>query len=348
MRLKNICKMTKAAEFLIDKMPKAELHLHIEGTLEPEMMLSFAKRNKINLPYETVEDVRKAYEFEDLQSFLDVYYLGMSVLIHKQDFYDLTFAYLTKVHKDGLTHVEMFFDPQAHTERGVSFDTVVDGIVSALHTANKELGISSKLIMCFLRHLSEEEAFETLESACKCKDEIFAVGLDSGEQGNPPKKFSRVFKEAREHGFTAVAHAGEEGPAANVSSSLDDLQVSRIDHGNRAFDDPALIERLVEEKVPLTMCPLSNLRLKGIPSLDKSPVKKALDAGILVSINSDDPSYFGGYLNENYRAVYEALELDENDLIQLAKNSFASSFLNEEDKQVQFDLIDDVASKISS
>lgn len=338
--------MSEIANALIDNLPKAELHLHIEGTLEPEMMLALAKRNKIDLPYETVDDVRKAYEFDDLQSFLDVYYLGMSVLIHKQDFYDLTTAYLKRVHADSLTHVEMFFDPQAHTDRGVAFDTVIEGITSALDDAKKELGISSKLIMCFLRHLSEEQAFETLESACKCKTHIHAVGLDSGEQGNPPEKFSRVFKQARDEGFLAVAHAGEEGPAANVEASLDDLGVSRVDHGNRAFDDPRLIARLAKEQMPLTMCPISNLRLKGIPSLDKAPVKRALDAGLLVSVNSDDPSYFGGYLNDNYRAVYEALDLDEKDIIKLAKNSFASSFLSDAEKQERIDIVDAMVENI--
>lgn len=338
--------MGDIANSLIDNLPKAELHLHIEGTLEPEMMLALAKRNKIELPYETVEDVRRAYEFDNLQDFLDVYYLGMSVLIHTRDFHDLTMAYLLKVHKDGLTHVEMFFDPQAHTDRGVSFDTVIEGIVSALERAERELGITSKLIMCFLRHLSEEQAFETLDSACKCKAHIHAVGLDSGEQGNPPEKFSRVFKEARKQGFLAVAHAGEEGPAANVVTSLDDLKVSRVDHGNRAFDDPKLIARLAREQTPLTMCPISNLRLKGIPSLDKAPVKKALDAGLLVTVNSDDPSYFGGYLNDNYRAVHKALKLDENELVTLAKNSFAASFLTDSVKQALIDAVDKIVERV--
>lgn len=329
---------------LIDTLPKAELHLHIEGTLEPEMMLVLAKRNKIDLPYANVDDVAKAYEFDDLQSFLDLYYMGMSVLIHRQDFYDLTMAYLVKVKGDGLTHVEMFFDPQAHTDRGISFDTVLGGITHALEIAQKEMGITSKLIMCFLRHLDEEQAFETLNSACKCKDHIHAVGLDSGEQGNPPEKFSRVFKAARDEGFLAVAHAGEEGPAANVEASLDDLGVSRVDHGNRAFEDPRLIARMVKEQTPLTMCPISNFRLKGIPSLDKAPVKKALDAGLLVTVNSDDPSYFGGYLNDNYRSVHEHLGLDENEIITLAKNSFKASFLSDAEKQEKLDAVDKVVS----
>lgn len=332
---------------LIDTLPKAELHLHIEGTLEPEMMLALAKRNKIDLPYANVEDVAKAYEFDDLQSFLDLYYMGMSVLIHKQDFYDLTMAYLVKVKADGLTHVEMFFDPQAHTDRGISFDTVLGGITHALETAQKEMGITSKLIMCFLRHLDEEQAFETLKSACKCKDHIHAVGLDSGEQGNPPEKFSRVFKAARDEGFLAVAHAGEEGPASYVETSLDDLRVSRVDHGNRAFEDPRLIARMVKEQTPLTMCPISNLRLKSIPSLAQAPVKKALDAGLLVTVNSDDPSYFGGYLNDNYRAVHEHLGLDENEIIKLAKNSFSASFLSDAEKQEKLDAVDKVVDGIN-
>lgn len=332
--------MTDLATKLIDTLPKAELHLHIEGTLEPEMMLALAKRNKVSMPYESVDDVRKAYEFDDLQSFLDLYYLGMSVLIHTQDFYDLTMAYLERVNADGATHVEIFFDPQAHTDRGISFDTVIEGITSALETARKEMGISSKLIMCFLRHLDEEQAFGALKSACQCKDHIHAVGLDSGERGNPPEKFSRVFKAARDEGFVAVAHAGEEGPAEYVATALDDLKVSRVDHGNHAFDNPLLIKRLAREQTPLTMCPISNLRLKGIPSLSASPVKKALDAGLLVTVNSDDPSYFGGYLNDNYRAVHSALGLNENELITLAKNSFASSFLSDSEKQAHIDKID--------
>lgn len=332
--------MTDLANALIDTLPKAELHLHIEGTLEPELMFELAKRNNVSLPYETVEGVRNAYQFDCLQDFLDIYYLGMSVLITERDFHDLTWAYLERVQQDGLTHVEMFFDPQGHTDRGVAFETVVAGITSALEQAKREMGISSKLIMCFLRHLPEEEAFETLECACKHKDHIYGVGLDSSEQGHPPEKFERVFAEARKQGFVPVAHAGEEGDASYVSGALDALGVERVDHGNRAFDDPNLIKRLAQQQTPLTMCPISNWRLKGIPNLGQSLVKKGLDAGLLVTVNSDDPSYFGGYLNDNFRAVHEHLGLTEGEIVTLAKNSFASSFLPDDEKQARLDKID--------
>jgi adenosine deaminase len=334
--------MSDLASKLIDNLPKAELHLHIEGTLEPEMMLRLAKRNKISLPYKDVEDVRKAYEFDCLQDFLDLYYLGMSVLLTEQDFFDLTWAYLLRVHQDGLTHVELFFDPQAHTDRGVSFETALGGIASALEQAQSELGISSKLIMCFLRHLPEEHAFEALECACKHKEHIFGVGLDSSEKGFPPPLFEQVFAKAREEGFVPVAHLGEEGTAENVREGLDLLKVERVDHGNHALDDPALTQRLAKAQTPLTMCPISNWRLKGIPTLAHSPVKKAMDAGLLVTVNSDDPSYFGGYLNDNYRAVYEHLPLVEKDLVTLAQNSFKASFLSDQEKQTQLDAIDKI------
>lgn len=337
--------MSDLASKLIDNLPKAELHLHIEGTLEPEMMLRLAKRNKISLPYKDVEDVRKAYEFDCLQDFLNLYYLGMSVLLTEQDFFDLTWAYLLRVHQDGLTHVELFFDPQAHTDRGVSFETVLGGIASALEQAQSELGISSKLIMCFLRHLPEEQAFDALECACKHKEHIFGVGLDSSEKGFPPPLFERVFAKAREEGFVPVAHLGEEGTAENVREGLDLLKVERVDHGNHALDDPALTQRLAEAQTPLTMCPISNWRLKGIPTLAHSPVKKAMDAGLLVTVNSDDPSYFGGYLNDNYRAVYEHLPLVEKDLVTLAQNSFKASFLSDQEKQIQLDAIDAIVEK---
>ncbi|WP_372571442.1 adenosine deaminase [Ruegeria jejuensis] len=332
--------MTDLANALIDTLPKAELHLHIEGTLEPELMLELARRNKVDLPYETVEDVRNAYQFDCLQDFLDIYYLGMSVLITERDFHDLTWAYLMRVQQDGLTHVEMFFDPQAHTDRGVAFETVVAGITSALEQARREFGITSKLIMCFLRHLPEEQAFEALDCACKHKDHIFGVGLDSSERGHPPEKFERVFAAARDEGFVPVAHAGEEGDASYVRGALDSLKVVRVDHGNRAFDDSALIRRLADQQTPLTMCPISNWRLKGIPNLAASPVKKALDAGLLVTVNSDDPSYFGGYLNDNYRAVHDHLALSEAEIVTLARNSFAGSFLSDAEKQAQMDKID--------
>ena len=332
--------MQNMAQALINNLPKAELHLHIEGTLEPEMMLTLAKRNGVNLPYETVEDVRKAYQFDCLQDFLNLYFMGMSVLLTEKDFFDLTWAYIERVHADRLTHVELFFDPQAHTDRGVAFETVLGGIISALELAQKEFGITSKLIMCFLRHLPEEQALDALECACKHKEHIFGVGLDSTENGFPPANFARVFETARKEGFTPVAHVGEEGTAENVKEALDVLKIERVDHGNHALDDPALTKRLAEQQTPLTMCPISNWRLKGIPSLSASPVKKALDAGLLVTVNSDDPSYFGGYLNDNYRAVHEHLNLSENDIAQLARNSFVGSFLTDREKQAQLDKID--------
>ena len=332
--------MSKSTDQLINRLPKAELHLHIEGTLEPELMLALAKRNDIQLPYKSADEVRKAYQFNCLQDFLDVYYLGMSVLITEKDFYDLTWAYLERVHADGLTHVEMFFDPQAHTQRGIAFETVVAGIIDALEDAKTQMAITSKLIMCFLRHLSEDEAFDVLECACKHKQHIYAVGLDSSEKGNPASKFERVFKQARKQGFIPVAHAGEEGTAQDVEQTLDLLKIDRLDHGNHALDDPHLTRRLARTQTPLTMCPISNWRLKGIPSLAQSPVKKALDAGLLVTVNSDDPSYFGGYLNDNYRAVHQHLKLTESEIIKLAKNSFAGSFLTAGEKQAQLDRID--------
>lgn len=332
--------MSDLSQALIDHLPKAELHLHIEGTLEPEMMLVLANRNGVVLPYGSVEEVRDAYQFDCLQDFLDLYYQGMSVLLTERDFYDLTWAYLERVHADRLTHVELFFDPQAHTERGVAFETVLGGITRALETAEKELSITSKLIMCFLRHLPEEEAFEALEWACKHKDRIFGVGLDSSEQGHPPEKFACAFEAARKEGFTPVAHVGEEGTAENVRAALDVLKIKRVDHGNHALDDPALTRRLAQQQTPLTMCPISNWRLNGIPSLSASPVKRALDAGLLVTVNSDDPSYFGGYLNDNYRAVTEHLGLSETEIITLAKNSFAASFLSDAEKQAQLDKVD--------
>lgn len=339
--------MSEIRNTLIDHLPKAELHLHIEGTLEPELMLELAARNNISLPYKNVDAVRAAYEFDCLQDFLDLYYLGMSVLVTEQDFHDLTWAYLTRVHADRLSHAEIFFDPQAHTERGVAFETALGGITSALERAHNELNITTKLIMCFLRHLSEEEAFETLECACRHKKEIFAVGLDSSEVGNPPEKFARVFEAARKEGFHAVAHAGEEGTAENVIDALDILGIERVDHGNAALKDPALTKRLSEQQTPLTMCPISNWRLKGIPNLSDSPVKTALDAGLLVTVNSDDPSYFGGYLNDNYRAVNENLDLSENEIVQLAKNSFIASFLSPSEKQKRLDAIDNQVDKLS-
>ena len=332
-------------EKLIDAVPKAELHLHIEGTLEPEMMLALAKRNGVELPYRNAAEVEAAYEFDCLQDFLDLYYNGMSVLIEERDFYDLTYAYVEKVHQQGVRHAEIFFDPQGHTDRGIAFETVLGGISSALEAAERELGLTSKLIMCFLRHLPEEEAFESLHCACKHKELIHGVGLDSSEKGYPPSLFSKVFASARREGFIPVAHAGEEGPAEYVEAVLDDLKVQRVDHGNRSFENPVLVKRLVKERTPLTMCPLSNLRLKGIPSLEAHPLKKAMDAGMMVTVNSDDPSYFGGYISDNFKAIQKALALQPEDIVTLAKNSFSSSFIDDKSKQSAHDAIDKIAAK---
>lgn len=340
--------MLTRADELISRLPKAELHLHIEGTLEPEMMLTLARRNHVDLPYADVEDVARAYQFDCLQDFLDLYYQGMSVLLTEQDFHDLTWAYLEKVHADNARHVEIFFDPQGHTERGVAFEIVLNGIASALEAGCREMGISSRLIMCFLRHLSEDEAFGALEQARKSKEHIFGIGLDSSEIGHPPSKFARVFAAARAEGFIPVAHAGEEGPAAYVAEALDLLKVTRIDHGNRALDDPALTRRLAELQIPLTMCPLSNLRLKVVPSMGQCPVKQALDAGLMVTVNSDDPSYFGGYLNDNYRAVHNHLALNEAEIITLAENSFKGSFLSSREKQAYLEEISRCAETVLS
>lgn len=313
-------------------MPKAELHLHIEGTLEPEMMLRLAKRNDVALPYANVEAVRAAYRFGSLQDFLDLYYTGMSVLRTRQDFFDLAMAYLEKAAAQNVRHAEIFFDPQGHSERGISFDTVVAGLADALDKAQRDYGLTSRLIMCFLRHLPEEQAFDTLDHACRCKDHIFAVGLDSTEKGNPPSKFARVFAEARRQGFTAVAHAGEEGPPDYVSEAIDLLRVRRIDHGNRALEDAALTERVVRAGIPLTVCPLSNRALQSCPDLRQHPLKRMLAAGMMVTVNSDDPAYFGGYINENFAVIQQALDLSEDELGVLGRNAFLASFLPEAEK----------------
>lgn len=313
--------------------PKAELHLHIEGTLEPELMFALSRRNNIPIPYASVEEVRKVYDFTNLQSFLDIYYQGCNVLVKEQDFYDLTFAYLDRVSKQGVRHTEIFFDPQTHTERGIPFETVITGITRALDDGRKQFGITSKLILCFLRHLSAEAAMATLQEALPFKHLITAVGLDSSEVGNPPEKFQSVFDKALEEGFLTVAHAGEEGPPEYIWQALDLLHASRIDHGVRSFEDEKLLERLVREQVPLTVCPLSNVKLKVYPSMEKHNLKKLLELGLCVTVNSDDPAYFGGYIEENYEAVRQTLGLTSQDLYQLAKNSFRASFLDEQEKQ---------------
>ena len=329
----------------IENMPKAELHLHIEGTLEPEMMMALAKRNGVSLGYGTVDEIRQAYDFRNLQDFLDLYYAGMSVLVERQDFFDLAWAYLEKMRSQNVTHVEIFFDPQGHTERGLDFDMVLSGLVDALDKAGRDLGISSKLIMCFLRHLSEEEAFETLTLAKKAKGHIFGVGLDSSEIGHPPRKFERVFAEARNEGFACVAHCGEEGPAQNVSDSLDYLRIDRIDHGNRALDDPALVSRIADEKIALTVCPLSNLRLNVVTDMKNHPLRRMLDAGLCATVNSDDPAYFGGYMTENYLAVQTALDLSRPEIEQLGRNSYIGSFMDDKAKQAALSAYDDFTSR---
>jgi adenine deaminase len=316
----------------ISSMPKAELHLHIEGTLEPEMMLRLAQRNNVALPYATVELIREAYRFTSLQDFLDLYYIGMSVLRSRQDFFDLAFAYLEKVAAQNVIHAEIFFDPQGHTDRGISFDTVLSGLTDALDKGRRDFGITSRLIMCILRHLPEDQAFDTLRQACRCKEHIFAVGLDSTEKGHPPSKFTRVFAEARREGFVPVAHAGEEGPPAYVCEAIDILRVQRIDHGNRALEDPVLTSRIARERIPLTVCPLSNEALQTCPDLTLHPLKQMLEKDLLVTVNSDDPSYFGGYVNENFVAIQQALVLTESDIATLARNSFLASFMPEREK----------------
>lgn len=317
---------------LIAAMPKAELHLHIEGSLEPEMLFGLAARNGVDLPFDSVEAVRKAYDFSQLQDFLDIYYQGMSVLRSEQDFYDLTWAYLERVHAQNVIHVEIFFDPQGHTERGVAFGTVLDGIERALADGRRKLGISSRLIMCFLRHLSEAAALETLEQALPHKARIAGVGLDSSEVGHPPAKFERVFAKARAAGLLCVAHAGEEGPPDYVREALDLLKVDRIDHGNRAMEDPDLVARLAQEAMTLTVCPLSNLRLCVVEDLARHPLPAMLDRGLRATVNSDDPAYFGGYMNENFLALHRAVGLNRDQIATLGRNAFLGSFLPKDEK----------------
>ncbi|EOQ62895.1 adenosine deaminase [Acinetobacter calcoaceticus ANC 3811] len=318
---------------LIRALPKAELHVHIEGTFEPELMFAIAQRNQIQIPYKSVEEVKQAYNFHNLQSFLDIYYAGANVLVHEQDFYDLAWAYFEKCAEDHVVHTEMFFDPQTHTDRGVAFSTVISGLKRACADAKAKFGISSQLIMCFLRHLSEEAAFETLEQALPFKQDIIAVGLDSSEVGHPPAKFERVFAKAREEGFLIVAHAGEEGPPEYVWEALDLLKVNRIDHGVRSEEDEQLMARLINEKMPLTVCPLSNLKLCVVQDMKDHNIRRLLQKGVNVTVNSDDPSYFGGYMNDNFFAIQQALDLNNDELKQLAINSFEASFISEEEKQ---------------
>ena len=319
----------QVSSFIRD-LPKAELHVHIEGTFEPELMLEIARRNGVSLPFNTVEEARDAYCFSSLQDFLDIYYQGVSALLTEQDFCDLTLAYFDRVAAQSVRHAEIFFDPQAHTARGVSFETVCRGIERGLRDAGERHGITSRLIMCFLRHLDESDAVATLGEALSHRHVIYGVGLDSSELDNPPTKFARVFAAARDAGFACVAHAGEEGPAEYVRVASDVLKVQRIDHGNRALEDPILTTELAERRIPLTVCPLSNLSLGVVDSLDLHPLREMLDAGLMVTLNSDDPAYFGGYVNENYQAMQDHLGLDDAALAAIARNSFHAAFLEPE------------------
>ena len=317
----------------IKKIPKAELHLHIEGTFEPELMFEIAQRNKVEIPYQSVEEVKKAYQFSCLQDFLDIYYAGASVLLYEKDFYDLTMAYFKHCAEENVVHTEIMFDPQTHTKRGVSFETVINGIQKAREDAKEKYEISSLLIMSYLRHLSEEDAFETLEQSLPYKHLIKAVGLDSSEKGNPPSKFQKVFEASIKEGYVPVAHAGEEGPAEYIWEALDLLKIARIDHGNNCLTDEVLVKRLVDEKIALTVCPLSNLELQVVKNLKDHPLKKMLNLGLKATVNSDDPAYFGGYMNANFLQTAEALDLTKEDVKTLVKNSFEYSLLSDDEKQ---------------
>jgi len=325
---------------LIQQIPKAELHLHIEGTLEPELMMTLAQRNSVEIPYASVDEIRSAYDFSDLQSFLDIYYAGAQVLLEEQDFYDLTWAYLERAAMDNVRHVEIFFDPQTHTVRRVSFETVINGISGALQDGKSKLEITSELIMCFLRHLSAADALTTLQESLPHKKQIRAVGLDSSELGHPPAKFAEVFERARQEGYLTVAHAGEEGPPEYIWEALDVLKVERIDHGVRCLEDPVLVKRLAREQIPLTVCPLSNIKLRVFDTLEEHNLKELLDAGLCATINSDDPAYFGGYIGENFLQTQQALNLSAGEISTLTRNSFTASFLSDEDKQRHIDEID--------
>jgi adenosine deaminase len=319
---------------LLRTMPKAELHLHIEGSLEPELIFRLAQRNGLKLPYDSVEALRAAYAFTDLQSFLDIYYAGAAVLLKEQDFFDMAWAYLERAAAEHVMHAEIFFDPQTHTERGVAMETVIVGLAHACRRAHAEFGLSAKLILCFLRHLSEQAAFDTLAQALPYREHFIGVGLDSGERGNPPEKFARVFARCRELGLHVVAHAGEEGPPAYIESALDLLQVQRIDHGVRCVESPALVQRLAARRVPLTVCPLSNVKLRVFPTLAQHNLKALLDAGLCATVNSDDPAYFGGYINDNFVQTFAALPaLTARDAWRLAANSFEASFVDAAQKQ---------------
>jgi len=323
----------------IKKVPKAELHLHIEGTLEPEHMFELAKRNNVSIPYNNVEEVKSAYNFKNLDSFLNIYYQGSKVLIHEKDFFDLTWAYILKCKEDNIVHTEIFFDPQTHLDRGISFDIVINGISKALDKANIEFGLTSKIIMCFLRHLDEESGFKVLDQALKYKNKIVGVGLDSSELGNPPKKFEKLFQKARDEGFLTVAHAGEEGPPEYIWDSINLLKVKRIDHGVQSLKDEKLVDLLIKEQIPLTVCPLSNIKLCVFDKIENHNLKKMLNKGLRVMVNSDDPAYFGGYLNKNLTETQLALDLSLEEIKTLIINSFKSSFLKDDKKKEWIDKI---------
>lgn len=325
---------------ILCRMPKAELHMHIEGSLEPELIFALAKRNEVALNFPSIEALRAAYAFTDLQSFLDVYYAGASVLLTEQDFYDMTHAYLVRARDDHIQHVELFFDPQTHTERGVPFGTVIKGIHRALVNAQHAWGMSGGLIMCFLRHLPEADAFNTLEESLPYRDKIIGVGLDSSERGHPPENFARVFAACGKLGLRLVAHAGEEGPAAYIETALEMLKVERVDHGVRCLDDPQLTARLVRDQIPLTVCPLSNIKLRVFDRLEDHNLGMLLDAGLVVTVNSDDPAYFGGYLNDNFLATFDALPLDVHHAHQLARNSFTAAFIDAPMRQARLAEVD--------
>jgi adenine deaminase len=329
----------------IRSLPKAELHLHIEGTLEPEMMFDLAHRNGITLPYASVEATRAAYAFADLQSFLDLYYAGAAALLHERDFYDLAMAYFARAAEDGVVHAELFFDPQTHTARGVPFETVLNGLERAGRDARVQLGLSSRLILCFLRHLSEDDAFATLDQARPHLHRIHAVGLDSSEVGHPPSRFERVFSVCRDLGLHVVAHAGEEGPPAYIWEALGRLRAERIDHGVRALEDPALVARLARDRVPLTVCPLSNVKLRVFPTMAQHNLKQLLEQGLRITLNSDDPAYFGGYLAQNFLAATEALALTRGQLVTLAKNSLLASFVTTAERAPWLERLEQVAAR---
>ena len=325
--------MPSSSDLLISQLPKCELHIHIEGSLEPELMFALAARNNIRLPYESVDALRRAYQFTQLQDFLNIYYQGMSVLITERDFFDLAWAYLERAQADNVRHVEMFFDPQGHTSRGVAFETVVNGLHRACREASDKLGIKASLIMCFLRHLDEADAERTLDAALAHKAKIIGIGLDSSERDHPPSKFKRVFNRARDAGFHCFAHAGEEGPPSYVWEALDLLGVKRVDHGNRALEDAALVGRLAREKIPLTVCPLSNLKLRVVDDLRHHPLRDMMQKDLLVTLNSDDPAYFGGYVNDNYRALERAITLTPEEIVAVARNGFSAAMMSEDDRK---------------